>query len=273
MSFAFRCIVLAPLLYLQVLTASASQLNAIISQYSAAEFASATAIFKQRFPDRPISARTPEQLAELDDAAIAEWLSGASTLLAVGVFGSEVERLRPLIEQHSRGERFILHSDQALVGMSRSAGRDVFSNRDQAVRLGAEKPGDDLAAWVRELGAENPDQADWIEARSYWLAGGSENIARMLAWLTERDNPGRPAAPPQARAAMRFYQDGQVRTAEDLVWRGERMVAVIDHGRADRRGDADLNDALCQTLQQRDIACISLFANWGEGTLQALRWL
>jgi len=273
MSFAFRCVALALLLLTQVAPVSASQINAIISQYSAAEFASAAALLKQRFPERTVSARTPEQLAELDDAAIAQWLASGRRLLVVGVFGAEVERLRPLIERHSMGERFIMHSDQALVAMSRTNDRMVFANRDQAVSLGAEKPAGDLDAWVQSLAAANPIQAQWIEARSYWLAGGSDNIARLLVWLTDRDNPGGTAEPAQARPAMRLYQDGAVREAQDLAWRGERMVAVIDHGRADRRGDADLNDALCQTLQQRDIACVSLFANWGEGTLQALHWL
>ncbi|MFI8740480.1 hypothetical protein [Stutzerimonas zhaodongensis] len=74
MSFAFRCVALALLLLTQVAPVSASQINAIISQYSAAEFASAAALLKQRFPERTVSARTPEQLAELDDAAIVQWL-------------------------------------------------------------------------------------------------------------------------------------------------------------------------------------------------------
>jgi cobaltochelatase CobN len=273
MSFAFRCVALVLLLLAQALSANAAQVNAIISQYSAAEFATASAILKQRFPDRTVSARTPEQLAALDNAAVGQWLASGTRLLVVGVFGAEVERLRSLIGRYGPAERFIMHSDQTLVAMSRSDGRSVFENRDQAARLGSEKPAGDLAAWVHDLSGKNPRQAEWIEARSYWLAGGSENIARLLVWLTNRDDPRGIVEPAQARPAMRFYQDGEVKEADELAWRGERMVAVIDHGRADRRGDADLNDALCQTLQQRDIACVSLLANWGAGTLQALRWL
>lgn len=273
MSFAFRCVCLALLLLAPTVPASANQVNAIISQYSAAEFASAAAIFKQRYPDRAVSARTPEQLAELDDAEVGQWLASGTRLLVVGVFGPEAERLRPLIDQHSAGERFILHSDQALVALSRSDGNMLFANRAQAVRLGAEKPAGDLADWVHSLAAANPIQAQWIEARSYWLAGGSDNISRLLIWLTTRDTSSGSAEPAQARPALRFYQDGVVKKPSELAWRGERMVAVIDHGRADRRGDSDLNDALCQTLQQRDIACVSLFGSWGDGTLQALRWL
>ena len=175
MSFAFRCVFLALLLLAPTVPASANQVNAIISQYSAAEFASAAATFKQRYPDRTVSARTPEQLAELDDAEVGQWLASGTRLLVVGVFGPEAERLRPLIDQHSTGERFIMHSDQALVALSRSAGNMLFANRDQAVRLGAEKPGGDLGDWVQALAAANPIQAQWIEARSYWLAGGSDN--------------------------------------------------------------------------------------------------
>jgi len=257
----------------QSVPASADQVNAIISQYSAAEFASAAATLKQRFPNRTVSARTPEQLAELDDVAVAQWLASGTQLLAVGVFGPEVERLRPLIERHAPGERFIMHSDQSLVALSRTNNKAVFVSRDQAQRFGSDKPGDDLAKWVHALSASNPPQADWIEARSYWLAGGAENIAGLLVWLTNRNDPRMAVEPAQARPAMQFYQDGAIKQADELAWRGKRLVAVMDHGRADRRGDADLNDALCQTLQQRDIACVSLFANWGEGTLRALHWL
>ena len=271
MSIVFRWVGLALSLLLAP-CALAGQVKAIISQYSAAEFASAVALFKQRQPDDIIDARTPEQLSEMDDARVAEWLQGGVTLLAVGVFGPEVERLRPLIEKHSSGDRYVMHSDQALVAMSRIDGKRVFRDRDQAMRLGAEKPGEDLAGWVRELGDANPDQAGWIEARSYWIAGGSENIARLLSWLSDSDGSRR-IMPAEPRPALRFFQDGRTLDASELVWRGDSMVAVIDHGRADRRGDADLNNALCQTLQQRDIACVSLLAGWGGGTLQALSWL
>ena len=250
----------------------AGQINAIISQYSAAEFASAVVQFKHRVPGTDISARTPEQLSEMSDADVADWLGTGESLLVVGVFGAEVDRLRPLIQAHAAGDRIIMHSDQTLVVMSRFDGQRVFRDREHATRLGAEKPGDDLVGWVRELGDANPGQAPWIEARSYWLGGGSENIARLLGWLANRGQPGT-VMPPEPRPALRFYQDGQITDPTELAWRGETLVAVIDHGRADRHGDADLNDALCQTLQQRDIACISLFAAWGEGTLQALRWL
>lgn len=271
MSIVFRWAGLVFTLLLAPLV-QAGQIKAIISQYSAAEFASAVALLKARQPDSIIDARTPEQLSEWPDARVAEWLEGGATLLAVGVFGPEVERLRPLIEKLSSGDRYIMHSDQALVAMSRIDGKRVFRDRDQAMRLGAEKPGEDLAGWVRALGDANPDQAGWIEARSYWIAGGSENIARLLGWLSGGDG-SRQVMPAEARPALRFYQDGRTLDASELVWRGDSLVAVIDHGRADRRGDADLNDALCQTLQQRDIACVSLLGGWGEGTLQALRWL
>ncbi|NKQ10544.1 cobaltochelatase subunit CobN [Pseudomonas sp. SST3] len=272
MSIVFRWVGLA-LSVLLAQPALAGQINAIISQYSAAEFASAVALFKERHPDEIIDARTPDQLSEMNDASVAEWLHGGATLLAVGVFGPEVERLRPLIEAHRSGDRYIMHSDQELVAMSRIGGKTVFRDREQAIHLGAEKPGEDLVGWVRELGDANPDQAGWIEARSYWIGGGSENIARLLGWLVRRDDPSAQILPPESRPALRFYQDGRVAEPDELVWRGERLVAIIDHGRADRRGDADLNNALCQTLQQRDMACVSLFAGWGDGTLQALRWL
>lgn len=249
------------------------QLNAIVSQYSAAEFAAAVALFKTQHPDYHISARTPEQLAELDEAGVRAWLATGTTLFGVGLFGVEAERLQPLLAEWDHGERFILHSDQALVTLSRIGGQRVFATPTEAEQLGAQKPAADLAGWVHELSTAHPRQADWITARSYWLAGGSENIARLLGWLAARQDSTIQTQAPQARPVLRFYQRGQVREPHELNWHGRGLVALIDHGRADRSGDRDLNDAICNMLEQRDLACISLFADWGAGTVQALQWL
>lgn len=270
-SFLFR-IGLAVLLLAGAPFCAAGQLNAIVSQYSAAEFAAAVPIFKQRHPGYSISARTPEQLAELDDSEVRRWLAQGSMLFGVGLFGAEAERLLPLIEQ-SPGDRLLLHSDQQLVIRSRIDGRLLFADRAEAEALGASKPSGDLAAWVTEQSALRPQLAPWIEARSYWLAGGSDNIARLLTWFAARTDGQILSEPAQARPALRFYQGGQLRNADELEWSGAPMVALIDHGRADRSGDRDLNDAICQALEQRGLGCVSLFGNWGQGTLEGLRWL
>ncbi len=176
----------AALLMLLAQPAFANQINAIISQYSAAEFASAVVRFKQRHPGITVAARTPEQLSEMNDVEAAEWLASGDVLLVVGVFGAEVDRLHRLLQRPVPADRVIMHSDQSLVAMSRIDGQPVFSDAEHATRLGAEKPGEDLVSWARQLGDANPGQASWIEARSYWLGGGSENIARLLGWLSDR---------------------------------------------------------------------------------------
>ncbi|MFC3606983.1 cobaltochelatase subunit CobN [Stutzerimonas tarimensis] len=264
-SFAAWLLALAPL-------SLAAQLNAIVSQYSAAEFAAAVPLFNQTSPDQRISARTPEQLAELDDAEVRQWLEQGSMLFVVGLFGAEAERLAPLIAE-AAGDRLLLHSDQTLVALSRIDGRPLFANRAEAETLGGLKPEGDLGQWLVEQQALRPRQAAWIEARSYWLAGGSDNIARLLAWLAARDDPAIITEAAVPRPALRFYQQGQVVDASELQWKHERLVVVIDHGRADRSGDRDLNDRLCQAMQRRGVDCLSLFANWGQGTLEGLQWL
>ncbi|MBU3056143.1 cobaltochelatase subunit CobN [Pseudomonas indica] len=253
--------------------AAQARINAIVSQYSAAEFAAGAALFAQRYPQQAVSARTPEQLAEWDDAAVRDWLAQGSVLLTVGLFGAEAERLQPLLAEWTAGERFILHSEQNLVVLSRIGGRLVFASREEAEKLGAQKPSGDLAGWVREMAEAYPRQAEWVEARSYWLAGGSENIARLLGWLAARGSPTVQAEAPQARPPLRYYQHGRQQEPKQLVWKGKRLVALVDHGRADRNGDRELNDMLCRALEQREMACVSLFADWGAATLEALRWL
>ncbi|WP_439888050.1 cobaltochelatase subunit CobN [Pseudomonas sp. MBLB4123] len=268
-----RRLALAACLALSAPLAGAAQINAIVSAYSAAEFAAAVAQFQRQYPGQRVSARTPEQLAELDDAALAQWLDAGQVLFGAGIFGAEVERLRPLLGRAAAAELFVLHSDHGLVQLSRAAGRPLFASREEAERLGAAKPGGALAPWLQAQQREHPRQADWLSARSYWLAGGSENIAGLLAWLAARVDAEVAVAPARERAPLRFYQDGELRSAEQLRWRGDALVALVDHGRADRAGDQALNDALCRTLGEAGLACVSLFANWGAGSLQAVRWL
>jgi len=264
---------LALLLGLLAPWASAAQLNAIVSRYSAAEFAGAVAQFRQDNPYWQISARTPEQLAELDESALRTWLAGGEALLGVGLFGAEVERLGPLIGQVAPADSFLMHSDHALVQLSRSRGRALFDSRETVETLGRLRPRGELGGWIARQQSEHPRQAEWIAARSYWQAGGIDNIAGLLAWLAARhdDSVRVPAA--QARPPLRFYQRGALRTEGELRFAGDGLVALVDHGRADRTGDRELNDALCRHLEARGLGCVSLFADWGPGSLEAVRWL
>lgn len=202
-----------------------------------------------------------------------EWLASGSSLRGVGIFGAEVERLRPVLTEAAPAERFILHSDQALVGLSRSHGRALFDSWATAERLGAVKLKDDLEVWLGEQRAAHPQQTEWIEARSYWLACGIDNSSGLLGWLAARSDSSIQSLAAKPRAALRFYQGGQIRKPQALSWEGQALVAIVDHGHADRAGDRALNDRLCLGLEQKGLACLSLFAAWGRGTVAALRWL
>ncbi|MFD1690800.1 hypothetical protein ACFSHR_02245 [Azotobacter chroococcum] len=253
--------------------ASAAQLNAIVSRYSAAEFAGAVAQFQQHNPHWQISARTPEQLAELDEPALRAWLGEGRALLGVGLFGAEVERLGPMLGQVAPADSFLMHSEHALVQLSRSRGRPLFASREAVETLGRLRPQGELAGWIARRQAEHPRQAEWIAARSYWQAGGIDNIAALLAWLAARHDPDVKVPAVQARPSLRFHQQGALRAEAELQFAGDGLVALIDHGRADRAGDRELNDALCQRLESSGLACASLFADWGPGSLEAVRWL
>lgn len=104
-----------------------AQISVIVSENSAAEFAAAQR-FHQQYPAVLISARTPAQLAELNDVDLNKWLAQGRLLFGVGLFGPAVERLRASLPNF-RGERFIIHSDLELVSMSNMGGASIFADR------------------------------------------------------------------------------------------------------------------------------------------------
>jgi cobaltochelatase CobN len=248
------------------------QINAIVSANSAAEFAAGANRLHQRHPGIVIQARTPEQLAELHEAELRAWLQPAQLLFAVGLFGPEVERLHTLISEF-RGERFIIHSERELVLLSRINGVQTFADPDDAERFGRLKPDGDIASWLTQQAQRHPRQYDWLTARSYWLAGGTDNIANLLGWFGARLGAKIETVEPQMRGPLRFRQQGNERSADALRWTRPGWVAVLDHGRADRAGDRDLSDAICQKLAARDLDCVTLLADWGGGSIMAAQWI
>ena len=254
-----------------------AQINAIISVNSAAEFAAGANRFHQQYPDIAISARTPEQLAELSNDELRAWLQPAQLLFGIGLFGPEVERLRALIAAYP-GERFIIHSERELVQLSRSGGRAPFASGDDAERFGRLKPDGDIASWLVQQSQQYPQQRDWITARSYWLGGGTDNIAQLLGWfaahLNERSGGKQiDVMPPQTRGVLRFRQQGQERSADTVRWSQPGWIAVLDHSRADRAGDRELSDTLCAKLAARKLDCVTLLGAWGTGSVQAVQWI
>ncbi len=249
-----------------------AQINAIVSANSAAEFAAGANRLHPQNPGIAIQARTPEQLAELSDAELRAWLQPAQLLFAVGLFGPEVERLRALIAEF-RGDRFIIHSERELVLLSRIGGAQTFADRDEAERFGRLKPDGDIAAWLARQAQAHPRQRDWLTTRSYWLAGGTDNIANLLGWFGARLGAGIETVAPRLRGPLRFRQQGNEHSAETLRWTQPGWVAVLDHGRADRAGDRDLSDAICQQLAAQKLDCVTLLADWGNGSVQAAQWI
>ena len=254
-------------------SAAKIQVNAIVSDNSAAEFAAAAQRFHEQYPSVSISARTPAQLAELSDADLNQWLAPGRLLFGVGLFGPEVDRLRAVLPNF-RGERFIIHSDRELVLLSHINSAPTFADRNEVEQFGKLKPEGDISAWLQQQLKIYPHQGDWIIARSYWLAGGVDNIDRLLSWFAARLKMENVVVqPPQMRKPLRFRQNGIERLEKDLSWSHPGWIAIIDHNRADRAGDRDLTDAICAKLAQSKIDCVTLLADWGKGSVQAVEWL
>ncbi|MFT4246811.1 MAG: cobaltochelatase subunit CobN, partial [Pseudomonas sp.] len=247
-------------------------LVAIVSEQNAATLAEAGRAFHQQHPRLRLRFRTTAQVEAMTDAQLAQLFDGADAVFLATVFNDNARRLLPLLGEHGPANVLAVSSAPELGMASRWQGRRLFADADPRYRQlsSAESDTASDAAWVARASAAHPTLAPWIHARGYWQNRNAANLAALFAELAGQ----RPLPKVQDIAAIRVRHGGDWQPlAQYHPQAGERVVAILDHERADPAGDLAVIDALCQALARRQLRCLPVLARWGSASSQALALL
>lgn len=251
--------------------ASAATLVAIVSERNADDLAQAAQDFHRDHSEHRLVFRTTAQVDALTDAQLRDLIGSADALLLATVFKETAQRIQPLLSNTAAKEIIAVAGDPGLGRQSRWRGERLFADDDarygEISSLTAEK--DASAASVSRAVRQQPTLAPWIRSRAYWQNRGGENLTSLLALLlSEQDRKLRSAAKPvQDAIPMRFRHDGDWLASDDSPMKGKRkVVAVLE----DQHASPAVSDAICRSLQARELDCLVVLAGWGKASSDAL---
>ncbi|MFV0277922.1 MAG: cobaltochelatase subunit CobN [Parahaliea sp.] len=258
----------------QTTAASATpQLLVLASQRNAETIADAARQFGEQYPGYRVIARSDTQLWEMSPPQVQKLLDGADLVLGTGLFGASVAELEPLLSRSST-PLLIVNSDHRLIQQSRLRGAPVFADLEQLQHIAGIQPSTDFHLTLDELAAQYPRQADWINARRYWQAGGSANTAALFTWAFRflGANIEPPVAAPQPR--LRWQYRDQIGTTMPAIAGDAPLLVMLDHAGGDRPADnALLRDMCRQARDQHGHECLIGLAYWGEAGVEAVQSL
>ncbi|QWP76312.1 cobaltochelatase subunit CobN [Lysobacter sp. K5869] len=246
-------------------SAQAATVLGVVSERAAPETAEAAqAVLAARSGDR-IVLRTPQQLEALDKAQLQQLVAGSDAVIAVALFGEQGVRLRETAQRlrrqgHGPRRLYAFHGESGLAYASYDERRDLRAlTQNELGQLTADAPPPALLARARA----DAFASEWLDVRALWREGGQDNLRRALRFLL--DGGAVPKAQPQPDLILR--QNGTVVNAPAADARP--LLAVLDLNNA----DTVAGDALCARAQARGLACLGLYARWGEASLDAVQRL
>lgn len=264
-------------LLLSIPAAQAARLVGIVSDRSAPAVAAAARDFDRAYPGHELVLRTPEQLAGETDTAVAHLWSDADAVLFGAVFGEAAPRFVRLLETNpppAHATVFAVSSDRRLTTASRIEGRAPLAGLDVETLdalTGQPNADETLAQHFSGLAERYPEQETWLRGRYYWQARGSDNLRALLGWLLAPHADDIEPDEPRDRAAVRYLHDGSIVAPEALELTGDRAtVAVLDYDTGDRVGHRDVHEALCEAIRERELQCVSVLAQWGAASVEAI---
>lgn len=259
---------------------NAANLFGIVSERSASELAAGAQQFNSNNPGHNIILRTPTQLAVISDQKIKLYIRNADAILLGAVFGDSVARILRLIKATPIKPSipiFATNSDRRITRLSQLKGKNVFSGiDDKTLRLLTRTPGIDFdyLQHINKLSQQYPNQAQWLQARAYWQGRGTQNMSGLIAWLLQKKDRDLNVPSAQNKAAIRYFQKGQVVKKQQLNFDKNRPVVVIlDHKTGDRAGDRELLNDICTKMEKKEIQCVAILARWGEASMVAVKTL
>ncbi|MEM6652010.1 MAG: cobaltochelatase subunit CobN [Pseudomonadota bacterium] len=225
--------------------ASAESLFGVVSERNSATVAAATQHLRETYPTAKISLRTPRQIREMNDTDLGDRIAEASVFFAAGVFSEDADRLGRLLQVSGKqADIYIVSSTRDLISHSRDTA-------GVPIRLD-------------ERGEVVSNSETWNLVHNYWQARGVTNTANLFATLLYPEQRSQIALPDPI-APVRF---------SDLVGpEGAPTIALIDYDTGDQAGHSELHGRLCQAFIARGAACLSVYADWGSASADALEQL
>ena len=273
-------LLLTPTLLVQASSENGSQGSAgkpelliLSSQRNAETIADAARQLSSWHPQFRVIARSETQLWEMTPQQIQALLDSADLVLGMGLFGASVAELQPHFTTTTT-PLLIVNSDHRLIRFSRLRGKAVFTDDEQVNRIAGIQPSQDFDQQLDTLAAQYPGASEWLSARRYWQAGGSNNTANLFAWAFRflGENIDVPPAQPQPR--LRWQYENQITTELPAIHGDEPLLVVLDHAGGDRPADSALLRDLCQrAAQQYQFQCLIGLAYWGEAGVDAVHAL
>lgn len=260
--------------------AQAATLFGVVSTRSAPELAAGVETFHRAHPGHTYILRTPEQLAAMTDTELTALWRKADAVLLAAVFGDAVPRLQRLLEQSAPALTvpvLAINGDARLTRLSRLNGQRIFAGLSDAALqdvLRAPDAEEDPVAHAAGLAGRYPPLTGWLQARAYWQARGSDNLAGLVAWLVRTRDSAISVPLPRSQPSVRYYHHGNILAGSTPTFGPDKPVVVLlDHDTGDRAGDRELLDEMCRALDRRGLACFAALARWGQASAGVLREL
>lgn len=249
-----------------------TQLTLIVSNGHGSTLASAIDAFHDEYPYIKVQARTAQQVLAMSNSELTQLVAliqSSDFVVGAGLFGPSANALGAL--SASRNQIYF-NSDHQLVLKSQVANAPFFSSIEHVNRVSV-NPNGDFNQWFAEQLDAHPQQDDWLTARSYWQAGGRENLIELLKWMAQKSGEKITTAPAKAQSRLRWiYQDAiHDEFKSSFIKHGKhKTVVILDNNSGDRMADRRVSQALCEKIKNYQQHCLVALSYWGQAATDAV---
>lgn len=252
-----------------------TQLTLIVSNGHGPTLASAIDAFHDEYPQITIQARTAQQILALSNTELSEFMGSmqsSSFVVGAGLFGPAANALGALAPSRNQ---IYFSSDHQLVVKSQVAHTPLFSSIEHVAQVSASPLGE-FNQWLAKHIQAHPNQRDWLKARSYWQAGGRENLIQLLKWMAQQSGENIPVAAAQAQSPLRWIVNGEIHDefkAEFIKQDKHKTVVILDNNSGDRTADRQVSKKLCEKMKTYQQNCLVALSYWGQAATDAVTTL
>lgn len=263
------------LLFISAPAFSKTQLTLFVSNGHGSTLASAIDAFHEQYPDIHVQARTAQQVLAMSNTqleALVALIQSSDMVVGAGLFGPSASALMAL---PSSGNQYYFNSDHQLILKSQSKGRTLFGSTEQVSQISS-NPDGDFNAWLQKNIQAYPNHKNWLQARSYWQAGGRENLIQLLQWMAQQAGEAINIEPATAQSRLRWiYQDAiyDELKPEFIKKDKHKTIVILDNNSGDRIADRSVSRALCQSIETKNMNCLVALSYWGQAAVDAVNAL